>query len=142
MGRQARKTFVVNGNEYAVDMMNPTVAFKYGITVGIALAPVMGGVISAIKGEATSEDLVEIFRGASLADAKKVFEITDIAWQQVTLPDRNPAKNQMAIEAWFAEHPRDMFQVAALSVWKLVEDFFSPELITPAKPSASSGPKG
>jgi hypothetical protein len=120
--------------------MNPTAAFRFSAAVGIALAPVMGGVLSAVAGKAQLSEIIALFQGASTLDRAKVIEITDAAWQYVVLPDRSLAKNPMAIEAWFGEHPADMWPVAVLAVWKLVEDFFPQGMTTAGAPPASSVP--
>ena len=57
MGRQARKTFSVNGRTYTVEQMNPSVAFRFGLDVAaaIGLAKAEGAMVSGVEPDAPAD---------------------------------------------------------------------------------------
>lgn len=144
MGRQARKTFTVNGSEYAVEAMNPVDAFRFGLDVGAALTPAIMAMARSTQGGQGAGGvmaLLSAFEGAQV-DTDRLFKVAQVAWQYLILPNNTMAKNPLHFQEWFAEHPKDLFPVAGLAVWKLVEDFFPvPTAMPGGGPSSGATPK-
>jgi hypothetical protein len=142
-GRQARKSFKVNGNEYAVQMMDPVSGFRFGVRAATALSPiltVLGKAVMAGGGQASVIEILAAFQDAKL-DGPQMTALAEESWQFLILPNNELGKNLLKFQEWFNEHPEDMFAVSALAVWKQVEDFFPAAMRLNAPAPRSESPK-
>ena len=139
MGRQARKTFSVNGRTYTVEQMNPSVAFRFGLDVAAAIGPALVSAMSGGGAGAAAGALAAIETTALNTD--KLAALSAQAWQYLIFPDNSRAKDALRFETWFGEYPADIFPVTVKAVWALVEDFFPAGTLIIGETPASESPK-
>jgi hypothetical protein len=139
--REFHKHFTVNDSDYAVESLTPNVAHRFGLKVAAVAAPIMPLLIQAASSQSSpGAAFIRAVMGADL-DADKIESLCEEARRYLILPDNTPAKQAGAFDAWFTDHPRDMYQVSLTAVWKLVEDFFpSFQLTTGTEPPSNTRP--
>ena len=138
MSRQLFKPFTVNGNQYQVRAMTADAAYRFGLKVGALVAPILPA-IGAAAGQGGASVILAALQSLTI-DPDKLAAISEEARSQIILPDNRQA-NSVTWNAWFDDHPDEMYQANLLAIWNLVSDFLPPSLRTAATSIASTAAK-
>lgn len=119
----------VGGNRYPIDKLNPLDAIDFGSRVAAVVMPTLGGLVGAVDGlngdPANMKLDGKIFREAFIGyKSEETAALMKDALAQCYTPQNEPLNNQAVFNAWFQEHPGDLFQLGAMAVYELVKDFF------------------
>jgi hypothetical protein len=128
MPREPIKRFDVNGRQYAIRAMPADQAFRFGLKAGAVIATILPAA-ATIAGQQGAGSFVAALSGAAIDDAK-LAALCEEARPYLVLPDNSEASNAASFDAWFSQHPEDLFQASLLAAWKLVQDFLPPSLST------------
>lgn len=118
----------INENTYCVEALAPRDALKYGPEVLNALGPSLGGLVSlGTEGASLADAFKSLFSGL---EPDKVEVILDKAFKQCWTPQNQRLADAYTFDAWFMDHPEDMFELGVRAVWELARPFLPGQLAT------------
>lgn len=113
---------------YAVHRFNPMDGMEFGTKLLAIISPSFGGIIEITK---EGGDPAKV--GVELAKAMKDPDLTPMLKQalgQCFTPENESLADEATFNAYFSQHPGDMFQLGVQAAYALVKDFFPSQLAT------------
>lgn len=110
--------FTVNDHVYKYRALNPMDALDYGSRVAKIVAPALAG--GADLSKALSSGL----------DGKEVSALIKEALGYCYTPESEALDNEAVFNAWFTQHPDELFEAGIKAVYNLVTPFLPKALLT------------
>ena len=113
---EARKITLSSGNVYAVTPLNPHEGISWSNRVMAALGPVLSSLFSGGKAESGLNSF-------SLDD-KAATQLMHDAIAQCWTPKNEKLSDPAAFNAWFLEHPGDLYELGVRACVEVAREFF------------------
>ena len=137
----------VSGKKYAIELLNPLEGISWGIKAASLFGPALGKAVAGIDFDRlqgidlAKMDLAEVgdkARGLLVAALSACGEVDDAkatnmltaAIKRCYTPQGEGLSNEATFNAYFREHPGDLYPLGVMALFRLVRDFFPSPPVT------------
>ena len=121
--------FTVGEHVYKFEALAPIDGLRFGTQCAKVLGPALTAVLDVASrwntDKMTLGELVTTLSPALASVDEEKFEgLMKTAFTKVYTPQNENLGDEAAFNAWFREHPQEMFTVAVIAIYYLARDFF------------------